>query len=247
MPDVTTLPQLFQRNGYFAARVGKLYHYGVPGQIGTSGLDDEKSWNLVVNPRGRDRDEEDKLTNYTPTAEAGRCSLPGWPPRAQTTSRPTAKSPDETIRLLEQNRDKPFFMATGFYRPHVPCIAPKKYFELYPPDKIALPQEPAGTSSAVPSAGVQRSSRRITAFLTGPAPTVHPCLFCQHQLHGCPGRPRPRRPGPARSLPTTPSSFCSGDHGWLLGEHGLWQKMSLFEESARVPLHRVGALEEGKW
>src|SRR5437867_8467383 len=67
VPDAQSIGQTFQKGGYVVARVGKLYHYGVPGQIGTDGLDDPPSWQKVINPRGWDKDDEDNDLIFTLT------------------------------------------------------------------------------------------------------------------------------------------------------------------------------------
>ena len=248
LPDVITLPQLFRQHGYFVARVGKIYHYGVPGQIGTPGLDDPLSWDLAINPRGRDREEEDKVTNIT----RGTNARPANAARRATNAPPLgaalawfasggadeeftdAKVADETIRLLDEHKDEPFFIGCGFYRPHVPWIVPKKWFDLYPLEKISVPKMPPD----------DRADKPADAFWVKPPNYGRPEEECRQAKRAYYASISYMDAQLGRVLDTLDRLklwdktivVLWGDHGWHLGEHGCWQKQSLFEESARVPL-----------
>jgi len=233
VPDVVTLPQLFAKNGYFVARVGKLYHYGVPTQIGTDGLDDPESWQKVVNPRGRDKDDEDKISTIGQNRNFG--GTLSWLAADGTDDEQTdGIGAAEAIKLLKANKDKPFFLAVGFYRPHTPYVAPKKYFENYPLDKIPLfadaekdredipaPALSVRTANYSMSEKTQREAKQAYyASIEFMDAQVGKLLDALDDL----------------GLAGNTIVVFTSDHGYHLSEHGQWQKQSLFEESARVPL-----------
>lgn len=237
VPDVVTLPQLFKRNGYVAARVGKIYHYGNPGQIGTNGLDDPASWDAVVNPRGIDKDEEPVLTNLLPNRGLG-STLAFYASPAPDEQHTDGKVATETIALLETHKDRPFFIAAGFYRPHCPYIAPRKYFDMYPLDRIHVPRFTPDQIAALPPPalwtrppnwglaedGLRRSIQAYYASISFLDAQAGRILEALDRL---------------RLTDHTIVVFLS-DHGYHLGELGQWMKMSLFERSARTPLVIAG-------
>lgn len=232
LPDVVTLPQLFKNNGYHSARVGKIFHYGVPGQIGTNGLDDSLSWTQRVNPIGHDKVDEASITNVTPDRGLG--SALSWrientPDEEQT----DGKVATEAIKILEQQKDEPFFLAVGFYRPHTPYVAPSKYFDLYPADKIKLAVEKPNDLDDVPEAALftkpphwgvsevnrKEAQRAYYASISFMDAQVGRVLDALDRL----------------KLADKTIIVLWSDHGYNLGQHGQWMKQSLFENSARVP------------
>ena len=245
-PRVQTLGQTFMRGGYYVARIGKLYHYGVPAHIGTDSYDDFQSWHYRFNPSGRDRDDENKIVSIRPDGKgSGRfgATLSWLAAEGEDVEQTDGIAATHAIGLLEKLKDqpRPFFLAVGFYRPHTPYVAPKKWFELYPPERIPLPGVPAGYRTTIPKPALpyraeeekMTDDQRRQAIQAYHASTS----FMDAQV----GRLLDAldRLGLSR---TTIVVFLS-DHAYHLYEHEYWQKMSLFEVSARVPL--IIALPEG--
>lgn len=241
LPDVVTLSQHFREQNYWVGRVGKIYHYDVPRGIGTDGLDDRPSWDEVFNPKGRDVTDEALITNPTPwkKVSAAMCWLAAEGTDDEQTD---GLITTETIRQLEKHRDEPFFLACGWFRPHTPYVAPKKYFDLYPLDDITLPEAavaavsgedvwktipPAAIPHNVPKPnyglGVDDLKKSLQAY--------YACVsFIDAQLG------RLLDAVEANDLDDNTVIVFWSDHGYHLGEHALWQKRTLYHESARAPL-----------
>jgi len=236
IPNVVTLPQAFQKEGYFVARVGKIYHYNVPASIGTDGFDDPPSWIETVNPKGRDKEEEDLITNAEPHRKIS-AALSWLAADGADEEQTDGKITSEAIRLMEKHKDRPFFLGVGFFRPHTPYVAPKKYFDLYPLDSMRLPYAPPDDRQDIPTAAFAHNCpvpnyNLPRSKLLKAVQAYYACVsFIDAQV----GRLLTAldRLGLADN---TIVVFWS-DHGYHLGEHdGIWQKRTLFEESARAPL-----------
>ena len=239
LPDVVTLPQLFGKNGYYAARVGKIYHYGNPGQIGTSGLDDPASWQEFYNPAGRDKTAlEQDVIRYT-----GKNGGPLGAEMAFLNDKPgkdeehtDGKVATKAIELLEKHKDAPFFLAVGFYRPHCPWITPGGYFERYSLDSIKLPDIAPGFRDSVPAAAL--ASTRPWPYLGVTPDQARECKLAYYAAISFVDAQIGRVLDSLDRLGLRENTIIVfwSDHGYHLGEHGLWFKQSCFEESARVPL-----------
>jgi len=237
IPNVVTMPQTFRNHGYTPVRVGKLYHYGVPGEIGTDGHDDPASWDRVFNPRGRDKDEESQVFTLRKGNYGGTLS---WMASDGTDEEQTdGIGAAEATKLLEEfaTSKKPFFLAVGFYRPHTPYVSPKKHFEMYDRAAIKIPEVPAGYLDTIPEPAAatvtaKQANTDMTDELRREAMQAYyaSITFMDAQLgHVLDTLEK-------TGLADNTVVLMTSDHGYHMGEHGHYQKMTLFENATHVPL-----------
>jgi uncharacterized sulfatase len=142
----------------------------------------------------------------------------------------------QTIELLERHNDKPFFIACGFYKPHCPWITPSKYFDMYSMDEISLPKISDETPKDYPPPALQ--STRPWPYYGVTPEQARECKRAYFAAISFVDAQVGRVIDAVDRLGLADNTIIVfwSDHGYHLGEHGLWFKLSCFEESARVPV-----------
>ena len=240
VPGVTTLPQLFREQGWFSARVGKIYHQGVPGQIGTPGADDPASWDVAINPIGIDKLDESGIRSWNEDAVRKR-SFGGtlsWQAIGKDEEHTDYHVATAAIELMKNHHPaktgKPFFLGVGFYRPHTPFVAPQKYFDLYPLEDIEPYIMPANDRSDIPEIGLTDRPGQLGLTLAQRKVVIRAYYAAVSYVDAQVGRVLDALD--ELGLADSTIVVLVSDHGYELGQHGLWQKGSLFESSARIPM-----------
>jgi arylsulfatase A-like enzyme len=242
LPDIATLPQHFKNNGYFVQGMGKIYH---------GGFDDPPSWSTPwqsaraaayakplpmsamkeAPPSGGKKSRRKNGPAYESADVADNFYTDGK----------TAEMATATLRELSR-RDQPFFLAVGFLKPHLPFVAPKRYWDLYDPARIELASNPYPPKDAPDYA--LTTSGELRNYVGMPAEGPIPNDLARTLKHGY-----------YASISYTDAQIGKlldeldrldlrkntivilwGDHGWKLGEHGQWCKHSNVENDTNAPL-----------
>ncbi|MEZ5363177.1 MAG: sulfatase [Bryobacterales bacterium] len=229
MQDAVTIPQHFRKFGYWVAASGKIFHGAFP---------DPPSWDVYWPSQTKNKPDDP-----TPAKQP----VNGIPKTGHFDWGPVTEGPEQmgdykvaqwiSARLGEKH-DKPFFLACGMFRPHLPWYAPQKYFDEFPLDKIELPVFNADDLTDVPPGGIKMAKpagdhakvtehhqwkKAVQAYLAN-------ILFMDEQI--------------GRVIDALDKSEYKDntivvlwtDHGWHLGEKEHWRKFALWEEATRTPM-----------
>ena len=249
--DRATWPQHFKNNGYYSARVSKLFHMGVPGGIQTggdgrnhdnyNGADDEASWTERFNSPGPEwmAPGDGETLEGNPDGKkpvVGGNTFVVVEADGDDDVHSDGKTAAKAVELIAKHKDKPFWLGVGFVRPHVPFVSPGKYYEPFKPyDKLQLPQKLQGDWDDIPKKGInyktsknmKMDERRQKKAVGGYYASV---AFMDAQVGKVLAALK------QNGLEDNTIVIFTSDHGYHLGEHDFWAKVSLRDESAGVPL-----------
>jgi iduronate 2-sulfatase len=244
LPDVVTLPQHFKNNGYYTHGIGKIYH---------GGYNDAPSWSVpwegtkgrAFGPDGQkllgERKAKAKIAGEDESKVRG---LPFESPDVADDYLNDGWTASRAIEILKGRKDagEPFFLAVGFAKPHLPFVAPKKYWDLYDPTKLPIANSsdpPKNAPRFAPQFGGElRAYHDIPK--SGPVPEatsrklVHGYYAAVSYMDAQLGRLLDALK--EQGLTDDTVVILWGDHGWHLGDHGMWCKHTNYERATRAAL-----------
>jgi len=243
--DRATWSQHFINNGYHASRVSKIYHMGVPGGIegGGHGADDEASWTERFNSKGpewRAPGDGETLQNNPDGKKpaVGGNTFVVVEADGDDLVHSDGRTAAKACKLIAErkNSKQPFLLGVGFVRPHVPFVAPRSYYSPFKPySRMILPPKVEGDWEDIPKAGinyctsanmkmdVRRQKKAIGGYYASVAYMDAQVGKVLDALDDA-------------GLTDRTIIIFTSDHGFHLGEHDFWAKVSLRDESAGVPL-----------
>ena len=261
LPNAVTLPQYFMNAGYHTEAIGKVFH------VGHGNTNDTASWSIPHH--------KEKLIEYIVPASTGgqltreeaffentRMYIEDTPGNKELPRGAAWESPDvlddaygdsrlarhaiDRLRSLKNTPNKPFFMALGFARPHLPFSVPKKYWDLYNPDSLPIPrfeEKPLNAPDFVIKKGIE-----IDQFEPIPQEWgIYPDSIKRKLIHGYYASisymdaqlGKVIKELDRLGLDENTIIVLWGDHGWHLGDHAMWTKHTNFEQATRIPMIMV--------
>ncbi|RAI84390.1 sulfatase [Algoriphagus yeomjeoni] len=237
-----SIAELFKQNGYFSARVSKIYHMGVPIDIenGADGQDDPASWTEKYNSQGPEwlAEGEAELVQNNPDGSIERKGgnvMTIVKAAGGDLAHSDGKTAEKASELIRAHKDEPFFLAVGFVRPHVPFVAPANYFEPFPYQGIKLPKQIENDWNDIPERGINyvtsvnaemnsvQKQKAIAAYYASVSYMDAQVAKVLSTLK-------------EEGLEDNTIVIFTSDHGFHLNEHEFWMKVSLHEESVLVPM-----------
>ena len=229
LPDAVTLPTCFMNNGYLVKGSGKIFH---------GWQTDAQSWHSYWPSMQRIRPRGPKITGRPLNGIPDTGSFDWGPIDLPDEEMPDWQVADWVAGELTRGLETPFFLGFGIYRPHVPWFVPREYFDMYPLDRVTLPEVNENDLDDIPPRGVKialanADHKKILATDNWHR-AVQAYLASVSFADACVGRV-------LDALDASPHADNTivvlwGDHGWHAGEKLHWRKFALWEEATRSPL-----------
>jgi iduronate 2-sulfatase len=240
------LQEHFHANGYFTARVGKIYH----GKWNQSSNWDESVTDIGPLPPPPAEADSGATARFEADGAEGTSEVSHFWLKTDNADvdEPDGRRAREAVRILDEHQGRPFFLALGFGKPHLRWVAPRRYFDLYSPEDVAIAETPDGDAQDIPEIAIANARvARPRQMLPGKvgdfdAADRRRALAAQYACVSFADAQLGVVLGELDRLKLADNTIVVvlGDHGFQLGEHGLWRKDTLFEESARAPLVIAG-------